>query len=456
MDAADASQSDDVLASQSQPPTAHHHLDLLLLLLNSDHSRLTAAALLCFAYGVLCGRRPGRQAAKAAAAKAAPTTVPPPESPEQRADSAAPPPPILLSPRALVVDDLLRKHEGAVRSLLEAVRGHRHFDEAVHDDLFLLRYVLSYPKPKAAIKALTNALDTRAALKLDACRKEVMGMPGRDWCQRRVRSWGHLLPAQLLQPDANGALALYVDARDMDMHQILTIPRDDFNLAQRTTMEFIFQRMDRATRSTGAIIKYMRIVNLSGVSLSKVSPRFVRRDAEDNKELQPLYPQLLGAVIFVNPPSTLDVLYRTLLPLLPKKITEKTIILSPLKRKKDLDKLVALTGYSLDELPAKCGGAMERPACDTSEFARSVAEAGVDALVEAIETAPSDAKQHLRAFLGASDRAWEAGPMDIGDGRNAEGPEGGFLWWSSTPLRRARSWWSATGRRAQQYVDKKL
>ena len=94
---------------------------------------------------------------------------------------------------------------------------------------------------------------------------------------------------------------------------------------------------------------------------------------------------------------------------------------------------------------------MERPPPDTSEFARSVAQAGVDALVEAIRRAPSDAKQHLQALWSASDSAWAAGPMDIGDGRNAEGPDGGFVWWSSTPLRRARSWWSASGRRPAKH-----
>ena len=345
------------------------------------------------------------------------------------------------------IDDLLLKHRTAVCNLYHAIKGHPSFDAAKHDDLFLLRYVLSYPKHKAAVRAASVALASRAALRLDETRAETLRLPSREWVERSTRPWAHLMPAMVLQPDANGTLALYVDARHVNMHDVLRVPRDDFNRAQRTMMEFIHHRMDRATRSTGNLVKYNRIINLAGVSLSTVSPRFVRRDAEDNKELQGLYPQLMGAVIFVNPPAALDVLYRTLLPLIPAKIAEKTVVLAPLKRRRDLERLVELSGLPLEELPVACGGKRTDHPRDTSEPARPVAEAGTAALRAAMAAGVS-LREQLNVYFAACDKAAAALPADPdhAGGRAAEGPGGGPLWWSARPLHPSRSWWSATGR----------
>ena len=44
-------------------------------------------------------------------------------------------------------------------------------------------------------------------------------------------------------------------------------------------MEYIFQRMDAATRRTGTIVKYVRVINVAGLSVNRLSPRFVLRDS---------------------------------------------------------------------------------------------------------------------------------------------------------------------------------
>lgn len=87
------------------------------------------------------------------------------------------------------------------------------------------------------------------------------------------------------------------------MHALLRdVPPDEYRQVQMHHMEFIHQRMDAATRATGTIVKYVRVIDACGLSSRNISLRFVLRDAEDNHELDSLYPQLLDSVLYVNAP----------------------------------------------------------------------------------------------------------------------------------------------------------
>lgn len=358
--------------------------------------------------------------------------------------------------------ELISKHRKAIDSLRKlASDQHPHFRPDAHDDLFLLRFVLSHPKSaKAQAKALFSALTLRHKHRLDEVAAEVLGTPSRNWrgadgVRGAMRGWAHLVPALLIQPDANGPVAFYVDSGVVDMHALLRdVPRRDFAHASRMMMELIYQRMDRATRSTGFLVKYCRIIDLSGAQLKLVSPRFIRRDAEDNRDFQLLYPQLLSHVIAVNPPASINFLWKTLLPMLPRKVTEKLQILSPNNRRpKDLMQLVRASGIPLEHLPPGVGGcgAAYRP--DTTESSPVVAHAALSGREEASARGAS-AKEQADAWFGAADAAaareaspgsepsvslsgcGAGGPRAAG-GRKAEQlnvSEGGALWWSERPL----------------------
>ena len=112
--------------------------------------------------------------------------------------------------------------------LRSAIATHPHFRPQQHDALFLLRFVLSYPAHAAAVKALGTALNIRAAKRLDEVAREVTSTGFKDWCGRRHRYWVHLMPVDIIQPDAYGPAIMYVDMREVDMHALLHVPRHEY------------------------------------------------------------------------------------------------------------------------------------------------------------------------------------------------------------------------------------
>jgi len=348
-----------------------------------------------------------------------------------------PPPPPTPLPHALQVSSLLKEHAARISRLRMVVAMHPHYDAAKHDDLFLLRFAMSHASDAAAGAAVCTALTVRHKYSLDDVAKEVTSSGTRNWSQRRHRGWVHLMPVEFIQVDAYAPGVLYADLRECDMYAAAAVPHAQFSEAQRYMMEFVFQRMDWATRRSGVITKYVRIINMRGARLSAVNPRFVKRDADDNKELQSLYPQLLGAVLVCNLPPAIDTFYRRVIaPMLPRKVTEKTKVLQPLSRAEDR---AVLEGWCpLAVLPPDLGGSTASSKLDTSEPRKEVALAARAAHDEALAAGLS-AQERFAAFFIAGDAADAAITRQPSEQQTVVDP----FWWS-----RDRSEYGAAAHRA--------
>ena len=125
------------------------------------------------------------------------------------------PHPAARKPGALVVSELLTKHRDAVEQLRTAASLLPQYDPRKHDDIVLLRFVMSYPAPSAAATAVRKALALREAMALDEVARTVLSSSSRNWLGGRPRYWTHMLPAVLHQPDPNGPLMLIATARRM-------------------------------------------------------------------------------------------------------------------------------------------------------------------------------------------------------------------------------------------------
>ena len=209
-----------------------------------------ALGLVCFACGFASSlfRPSPKPARRPIEAKQHEEVSGPRARPQPRAPRAAalrlPPPPRARDapPGSLVVADLLVTHRAAVDALREAVRDNPLFRPAQHDELFLLRFVLSFPKPAAAAKACANCLRLRAERRLDEAAEELLSRPFRNWGGGQARPYAHYIPIQTVQPDALGPAAMYMDVVDADMHAVMReVPRDEFRVAQGHLLEFLFQ-----------------------------------------------------------------------------------------------------------------------------------------------------------------------------------------------------------------------
>ena len=141
--------------------------------------------------------------------------------------------------------------------------------------------------------------------------------------------------------------------KDMKMHELWLL-KEKLNVLSRHGTEWHFQCLDEATRRTGQLVKQSRILSVQGFALRMLNMKLVRWDAKTRAAAQDLYPQLLGSMIYIDPPKSLMILYTNVVrPLLPPRLKAKTTVLdsaSPI----DLQKLDR--HCKLECLPTYVGG----------------------------------------------------------------------------------------------------
>ena len=157
------------------------------------------------------------------------------------------------------------------------------------------------------------------------------------------------------------------------------VPVGDYRSFLLHTNEFIFRRLDAATRKTGKILRCYRILDFAGgtlvdFSLVRVAPRsfvapppcapvslvrrltpcfddhacveqrMTRRDAEQQRVVQDLYPQLTGGIFLVGMPGFIKSIWEGVKPLMPPKAVEKVALLDPKSKPADVQRILDATG----------------------------------------------------------------------------------------------------------------
>ena len=95
--------------------------------------------------------------------------------------------------------------------------------------------------------------------------------------------------------------------------------------AHRLAVEWLHRQCDEVTRRTGYLTKYVRLIDLHGMSIRGINRRFQRRDAENTKAIEDFYPQLLGAVFICHAPRWLQGVWRGLRTMMSARVLEKVI-----------------------------------------------------------------------------------------------------------------------------------
>ena len=260
--------------------------------------------------------------------------------------------------RREAVRDLLCTHEAALAELRAAMSSDALFNPMVHDDLWLLRYVLSHAKKGGVASALAAA---RACMAwrhrhnmddplLPCGGAAALAMPAVAKMYTALRD-----PAAISYyvPDPDrGTLFVSVPAL-IDFHKAAaTVTEEEQSLAHRLTTEWLWRQCDEVTRRTGLLTKCVRLVDLKSMGLSNIPWELVRRDASNSKVTEDFYPQLLGAVFVCNAPALINVVWRGLRPVLPARILEKVDFLGTSAR----ERARLLRWVAAEHLPERYGG----------------------------------------------------------------------------------------------------
>eukprot|EP00527_Entomoneis_sp_CCMP2396_P002675 CAMPEP_0198142836 /NCGR_PEP_ID=MMETSP1443-20131203/5520_1 /TAXON_ID=186043 /ORGANISM="Entomoneis sp., Strain CCMP2396" /LENGTH=486 /DNA_ID=CAMNT_0043805939 /DNA_START=86 /DNA_END=1546 /DNA_ORIENTATION=+ len=262
-----------------------------------------------------------------------------------------------------------------------------YYDPVRHDELWILRYLLSQKTVPKAVEAATKFMQYRQELKLDD--KDIRRAPPGG--RRPSTTDSSAAAADNNDEDKDEAndndnadtttttpigVSKFFDCLEDD-GMTFALPDDHrgivifahlsgFRQAELMEkipleqewpfwyfMEWSFQVLDSITRATGRLTKGIRIVDLEGYTLSQNHKALLDRASKNAKGVQDQYPQLLASVFIVNAPSYFTWGFTLLKPLMPRRFCEKFDILSKQNATKGL-----LQHMSLEHIPEKYGGTM--------------------------------------------------------------------------------------------------
>lgn len=288
------------------------------------------------------------------------------------------------------VKDLIQRHRSKIDELRDLLKEDALFDHpAKHDDLWLLRFLLSHKgKLKAALKAAQHTLQFRKEQSLDE--QDVRDIHiGHDLDRHTsaAQSYQNCCdPATFRFVVHERCVVSYIQWAGFDQPKILRqVKPEEWLPCFAFITEWSHQWCDYLSRTTGRLTKHVRIVDLDNISLTKnCLPKSCLRDAIALNAMEDVYPQVLQNFYLAQAPIWIEGPWKTIRPLVPKRVLEKFDFLEPLKKEKDRQKL--LKWISLERLPERYGGKLAQWPDDTPPPAINVPVGDDEEMTDEVET----------------------------------------------------------------------
>ena len=272
--------------------------------------------------------------------------------------------PVPVSDGRPSIKDLITEHRERIDQLKQnLVNDAPEFDESKHDDLWLLRFILSHKKKiPAATKAAKYTLKFRKEHKLDDVDLRFHPPGPTAQCDGLLRYAEYTDKEDTFQwtlPDDSKGPVTFIRYAGLDQHQLVKhVAEEDWLASFLYCSEWSHQWADRTSRVTGRLTKNVRLVDLNGMKVLDFSMTNSKRDGKVMNLMEDCYPQLLQAVYVVNPPIWISTIWDLCRPLMPKRVVAKFDIIRPAKKDKDRELLLQFIDES--NLPTKFGGTYEK------------------------------------------------------------------------------------------------
>jgi hypothetical protein len=270
------------------------------------------------------------------------------------------------------VSRLISKYAAQLAELKALVSSSEHYKAHLHDDIWLLRFLLSHFSKggvATAARAALGAIEWRHANGMDEptlpCGgPESLKVPAVAKVYNGLRDRAAL---SYYVPDPDRGTVLVAVPSMVDFHKLAAnMTEEESAIAHRLSTEWLFRQCDVVTRRTGYLTKTVRLIDLKGLRLSGLNREFQRRDAKNSKTLEDFYPQLLGAVYLCHAPSWMQAVWRGMRTILPARVVEKVDFLEP---KRDVRERARLMRWiACEHLPECFGGPCEEWPPPNSRF----------------------------------------------------------------------------------------
>jgi CRAL/TRIO domain len=301
------------------------------------------------------------------------------------------------------ISELCVKYRADIDQLKDQLATNELFDENCHDDLWILRFVLSHhhnSKSKncahshAALEAIQATLKFRHEYHLDeldlrhfhagsvtALAEQVAQVqqvsstassPNNGNINNVCESHIVMMQAAVKMvscyqgdttmiyylPDRQRGMLGILQVAQRQQHQMIQVltTQDEYFQAHLFFSEWKFQWMDYLTRTTGRLTKYLNLADCHGVKRTMIHKESKKRDAKAAQVLQDKYPQLLGSMLITNAPTWINVVFAILKPFLAKRLLDKVNVLSNKKKNTEKDVMAILHYCAAHHLPQKYGG----------------------------------------------------------------------------------------------------
>lgn len=260
------------------------------------------------------------------------------------------------------VDALIAKYRTKIDRLRERVVDIVPQDDPQYDDLFYLRYVLSY-------KAKTTKCVEPIRFTIAYRQKYADLFP-------RIHTEGvHAVPHHKVAMRFNctgmcgtlpGGEPLWVvrTAHSMQSQLMNTLTKEEVAEWMLLNKEVQFQICDTQTRKTRRLCKMITVIDLQGFSMGASDRRFFKALGDSSKDSAKCYPQLLGKSVIMNPPSFFRWMFKAFSIFQPKSSMDKMAMCkvkgSATKSASECPWLSRHNG--VDRVPAFLGGTGPLPA----------------------------------------------------------------------------------------------
>lgn len=282
-----------------------------------------------------------------------PTPVGPPQPPVDEFDDRPP------------IQPLLEANAKSIALLRSRLSDDPLFDHLQHDDFWILRFLLSHKKSvPAALKAARTTLVWRKSRGMDALSAQLRAAPAVEHPYFVHVYRIHVRPGgiNLVTPDHRRGPCLIAAMIGFDYAAVMRdMSREDYERYMLVINEWAYLECDRVSRATGRLTKACRFVQCKGFSVRSLNREWLNMDGAIAKEMEDCYPQGLGLILCLDPPSWALAMWRVVKFLFPARMVEKVDLL-PISATKDLHKR-ALRFISLEDLPKSHGGRREAYTC---------------------------------------------------------------------------------------------
>jgi len=253
------------------------------------------------------------------------------------------------------IPQLIEKHRDAIDQVKEKLKTHPLFHFPKHDDLWILRFVLSHQKNVTKSAAAAQAtLQYRHDRKLDLEDRRYwpidytkVDMPYNSYVQDGF--------AQHAVPEPHKGVFAIVKFSLCDMPGMVQhLSNEECLQAFVYTQEWIFQWLDFVSRKTGRLTKLFRVIDLEGMTLPQFHLKHFQRESQLLGTMEDYYPQLLHGLCVVNAGPWIQIPWNLLRPLMPKRVLTKVDFAQPKEKSKDREKLLRFIDRTY--LPVDYGG----------------------------------------------------------------------------------------------------